>query len=373
MRLQHRASYYAPENVLAALVSWPHAVGYEERHPARVVGDDAERAICHLRAAHRDARVLPCFLEKRCVHVGVVDVEDILYRGRSPLQAEAGVDAGLAQGYEGLVLQLLVLVEDQVPYLQEPRISLVPAGAILRVLCRIAVGILFAVVVVDLRARSTRSGLSRRSPPVLALGKTEDLVLGYADAHPQLFGFEVLGGVFVALEDRDPQTLRRKTEFFRQKLPGPLYGFLLEVVPEREVPQHLEEGEMMPITDVLDVGGAEALLRAHGPRGGRPLLAEEVRDKLLDPTRGKEDRGVVVGDQRRARVEHVIPLPEKVQKPPSYLATLHAPHSGIPRLSRVPSAPARPAGLRGRASEGGRRASGSRLCGPRSRSASCPR
>src|ERR671916_2936875 len=111
---------------------------------------------------------------------------------------------------------------------------------------------------------------------------------------------------------------------------------------------------MMPVPDVLDVGGTEALLRAHRPRGGRRLLAEKVGDELLDATRGEEDRRVVVGYQGRARVEPVAPLPEKLQEPASYLATLHAPRPATTLWScpRFPGTPVRPAGLPVPASRG---------------------
>ncbi len=68
----------------------------------------------------------------------------------------------------------------------------------------------------------------------------------------------------------------------------------------------------MPVADILDVGGTEALLRAHRPRGSRPLLTEEVRYELLDPARGQEDRRVVVRDKRRTRIVPVGPYSEKV-------------------------------------------------------------
>src|SRR5918995_1609103 len=102
----------------------------------------------------------------------------------------------------------------------------------------------------------------------------------------------------------------------------------------------------MPVSNIEYVGGTEALLHAHSPGGRGTLLAEKVRDELLDPARREEDRGIVVGDQGRARVEPVAPLPEKVQEPSPYLATLHAPHPGTIYRSRahVPGTPVRPAG-----------------------------
>src|SRR5829696_5838232 len=143
MCLQHRSAYYAAKYVLPALVSWPHAVGDEEGHAARVVGDYAQHAICGFGVSQGDARVLHCLLEDGCVEVSVVEVENILYRGGGPFQSHAGVDASLTQGHEGLVFQLLVLVEDEVPDLEEARISLVAAGTVLRVLGRVAPGGLY--------------------------------------------------------------------------------------------------------------------------------------------------------------------------------------------------------------------------------------
>src|SRR4029453_3583600 len=98
-------------------------------------------------------------------------------------------------------------------------------------------------------------------------------------------------------------------------------------------------------------------------------------DELVGPARGEEDRGVVMGDQGRARVEPVAPLPEKVQEPSSYLTTLHAPHPETICWSRahVPNTPVRPADPPVHALVAWRRASGLLLCGLRSLFASYPR
>ena len=80
----------------------------------------------------------------------------------------------------------------------------------------------------------------------------------------------------------------------RAQLPGPLNRLLLEVIPKREVAQHLEEG-VVPgsATHVLDVVGANALLAA-GRTGGRPLLLTE-KDRLeRQHSRDREqNRGVL--------------------------------------------------------------------------------
>ena len=173
----------------------------------------------------------------------------------------------LRQGHERAVLALLVLVEDEVPDLQEPRVALVAAGAVLRVLERVAVAVLLAVVVVDLRARAAGAGVARRSPPVLALGEAEDLVLRHADGHPELLGLDVLRRVLVALEDRDPEPLGGEAELHGQELPGPLDGLLLEVVAEGEVAEHLEEGEVARVADLLYVLACGSTSGRSRPRG----------------------------------------------------------------------------------------------------------
>ena len=90
-----------------------------------------------------------------------------------------------------------------------------------------------------------------------------------ADVHPVLFRFEVFGGVLVALEDRDPEPLGGDAEVLGEELPGPLDGLFLEVVPEGEVAEHLEEGQVARVADLLYIRGAEALLGADRARSWR--------------------------------------------------------------------------------------------------------
>src|SRR5919112_1051959 len=250
--LQHGPAYHAAKNVLAALGARPHAVGDEEGYASGGGGDDAHGPVGVLGIAELHAGVLGDLRKERLVHVGIVYVDGVLNRLRGSFQAEAGVYAGLGQRRQRPVLALLVLVEDQVPDLQEPGGSLVATRAVLRVLRRVAVRELFAEVVVDLRAGTARARFSRWSPPVLALGQTEDPVLRHAHVHPELLGLEVFGSVLVALEDGDPEPFGGEPEVPGTELPGP-----------------------------FDVLGAKALLGARGPRGGWPVLAGKIGYELL--------------------------------------------------------------------------------------------
>src|SRR5205823_517199 len=78
---------------------------------------------------------------------------------------------------------------------------------------------------------------------------------------------------------------------------------LLEVLPEREVAEHLEEGQVLAVAaDLVDVGRTEALLRRRRQRR-RWRLASEEEGHLRLHAGGGEQRGVVVRarDQRRRR------------------------------------------------------------------------
>src|SRR5688500_15258859 len=119
--------------------------------------------------------------------------------------------------------------------------------------------------------------------------------------------------LLVALEDRDPDPLRVEAEALDSELPRHLDGFLLEVVTEREVPEHLEEGAMpRGQPDLVDIRGAEALLAGGEARMWRWLLSEEVRLEGLH-ARGREQyrRVVYGGHQRRRRHAPVIALLEE--------------------------------------------------------------
>jgi hypothetical protein len=63
---------------------------------------------------------------------------------------------------------------------------------------------------------------------------------------------------------------------------------LFEVLPEREVAEHLEEREVVAVqADLVDVGSPEAFLRGRGEECRRLFAAEEVRHLRLHARRGE--------------------------------------------------------------------------------------
>ena len=66
--------------------------------------------------------------------------------------------------------------------------------------------------------------------------------------------------------DRHHQPVGRHAELFGDQLPGKLDGALLEIVAEREIAEHLEEGVMARgVADIVEIvvlaAGAHAFLR----------------------------------------------------------------------------------------------------------------
>src|SRR5256886_2604894 len=81
----------------------------------------------------------------------------------------------------------------------------------------------------------------------------------------------------VGLEHGHPQPTGVDAVPLGDELVGPGERVALEGVPEAEVPEHLEERQMAGVVpDVLDVGGAHALLAGCRPGEGRLLVSEAI-------------------------------------------------------------------------------------------------
>ena len=281
----------AAQHVVAAVVAGQDAVHDEERRAARVLGHGAERAVDGRRGAGRDAGELRAALDQRHEQVGLEHVGDALRDARDALEPHAGVDAALGQRREVAGLVHVVLHEDEVPVLEVA--VAVAAG--------LAVGVvaahLGAEVVVELGAGAAGTGRSGRAPEVVAAPKADDAVVGEAVGLPERDRLLVRRHLRVAAVDADPDLAPVDAELVRE-VEGPLDGLVLEVVAEREVAQHLEEGEVARrLPHVLDVGGAERPLAGRDARRRRRLDAEEVRLVLLHPRGGEEDARVACGHQ----------------------------------------------------------------------------
>ena len=287
-RMVDGAAQQAAKDVAATLVGGQDAVANHERDGAGVVGKDAQAHVRLGVLAVLLAGEALAQLDETVHEVAVVVGRLALHDGRDALKTHARVDVAMRQLGHGAVLLAVVLGEHQVPELQ------VTVAVAARRAVGAAAADLGTLVVVDLRARAARTG-GASGPEVVVLAQAGDVLLGHAEAPPDVMGVVIVGeDGEVELVERQAQVLGRGDE-----LEGPLAGLALGVAAEAEVAQHLEEGEVAAVlADVVDVIGAQALLARAGADLSHGLLAKVVLLELVHACVGKQQRRVV-GDERR--------------------------------------------------------------------------
>ncbi len=266
-RLLNGAADDPAQDVAAPFVRREDAVADQERHPAPVVGQDPMRLRRLLRLAERDAALRGDPVHDRLVAVRLVDRDDSLEDARRALEAHAGVDVLLRERRDRAVGVQLELHEDEVPELEVPL-----AGAARRAL-RSPAAKRLAAVVEELGVRPARPGAADR-PEVVGAVEADDALGRHPDLLPEPYRLLVLAEpeLRVTREDRDPEEVRVDLHVVEDELPGELDRAFLEVLPEREVAEHLEEREVEAVeADLVDVRGSEDLLRRCQERRRRLL------------------------------------------------------------------------------------------------------
>ena len=214
-----------------------------------------------------------------------------LHHRCEPFQPHPGINAGLGQARPGAVCTLFELHEHQIPDLDEPVAILVGRA-------RRSAPDVIPVIVKDFRAGPARSGITHR-PEIVRGGDADDALLRQAgDLAPQIERFVV--GVI----DSDGELIRREAPFLGQQSPGMDDRLFLEIIAEREVPEHFKECMVArSIADIIQIivlaPGADAFLRRDGARD-RPGL--EAREDVLERDHariGEHQRRIIIRHQRR--------------------------------------------------------------------------
>ena len=306
----HGAADEAAQHVALIDVGGGHAavVADDEGGGAHVVGDDAEGLGHFLVFAVGLAAQFADLGEDAGEDIRLVDGLRAHQHAVGAFQAHAGIDILLLQGLEGTVGLLVILHEHVVPDLQ-----IAPAGA-----GGGAIGAAGLLVGDDehLRVRAAGAGQAGGAPPVVLLGQVEDVVVLDAHLAPEIGGLLVARAVLVAGEHGEGEAVLVDAQPFGagQKLPAPGNGFLLEVIAQRPVAQHLKEGEVAGVAHVVDVAGADALLHIRQPRAHGVLRAQQIGHQRVHAGGGEQHRGVVFRDQRSAGDDGVVLLLKELQK-----------------------------------------------------------
>src|SRR5205823_453264 len=236
--MNHRAPDQAPQDITPPLIRGDDPVRHQHGGAPRMVGHDPKRRIhLSLRPIRLSGFLLPVFDQRpeqvRFKNTATLLVDD----GGDALQTHPGVDTLACQRRPVAGLVAVPLDEHQVPDLEEP----VAAGVLaVRTAVRHPTPMLLAPVVVDLGVRTARPGRARR-PEVELIAKATDALVRNASLLPDLVALVVI------IVDPRPQLLLLEIEVFGQELVGVWNRLLLEVLTEREVAQHLEEGEVVAI------------------------------------------------------------------------------------------------------------------------------
>ena len=230
-------------------------------------------------------------LHDRLVAVGLVDGADVLHHRREPLEAQARVDVLLRERRQRPVRVLLELHEDEVPELEEA----IAARACRRA-CR------------DRRSRARppspsrsrsrgRTGLGRRQTRSSRRSEARRCARGAFRSPPTPLIATSSGP---SLKSGSPACTVTQTrsqsscKSLLDELGRELDRALLEVLAEREVAEHLEERQVVPVEpDLVDVLRPEALLRGGCEGRRRRLEAEEVRHLRLHAGARQQGRMVV--------------------------------------------------------------------------------
>ena len=293
-----RAAEELAQDVAAALVRGQDVVADEERHRPRVVGDDLVAEPLGLERVGVVAHQLAHPGVDRREQVGVVVGRDLLEDARQALEAHPGVDAGERQR-DPPVGPLVELHEHEVPDLEPARAVLAVVGDALG-----AFGELDPAVEMDLAARPARAGVGH--PPEVVVVAVVDVAPA---RHPlgrqaDLVAPDVPGDLVVGV-GRGRQPVGRDAEVAGQEVPGEVDRLALEVVAERPVAEHLEEGVVARRpADLLEVvvlaGDPQAALVVDGPRVGPRLGADQHVLELDHPGVREQERRVAGRDEAGA-------------------------------------------------------------------------
>src|SRR6266508_979888 len=189
-----------------------------------------------------------------------------------------GVDVLLREGRQLAVDVELELHEDEIPELQEAL-----AARAARLAVRLPAAVLLAPVVVHLGV-GTAWARTTDGPEVLCARQEDNALGGLPDLHPVVVSNRVFAEpeLRIACEDTHPETLRVDLQMVEDELPRKIDRSFLEVLPEREVAEHLEEGQVRAVeADLVDVLRPEAFLDGRQQRRRRSLAPEEIGHERL--------------------------------------------------------------------------------------------
>ncbi len=281
------SSYQSSEYVSAPYLGRHHPVCQHESGSAHVIRYYPEHA--DILALILSAGYPGDAVDQVFEYGGLVDRRHSLQYPNDPLQAHPGVDVLLLQRSIVSLVVFEVLHEHVVPDLCV--LPAVAGGAAVIAAFRLT------VIVEYLGIRSAGPGYSRRAPPVVLHAVEEDLIVPHAQGPPYVRCLLVAGYGASSFEGCHGQLVGFEPEHSDEEVVAESDRFLLEVVSERPVAQHLEEGEVAGIANVIYVPCPDAFLAVDEPLPHGVALPEKVGNKRVHARSREEHGGVVLRHQ----------------------------------------------------------------------------
>ena len=295
-----RAAQNAPQDVAAPLVGRIDTIGQQERDGARVVGEHAigsAGGTVIIGPPHDLDRVR----DNRLKEIGIEVGRHVLHHRGDALEAGSGIHRGLGQILPRPVGLQVVLHKDEVPDLELLPLLVQAHELFCGELTPAALGP-GTQVHVQLGVGPGRTGIGHL-PEVVLVPETENAAVGDAgDLPPQLARF------IVGVVHRDVEAVGIDAEplITGHPVPRVFDRFLLEIVAEGEVAEHLEERVVAcRVADLLQVvvlpARADALLAGHRTRVVATFQALKHPLELHHSGVGEQQRGVIGRYERPAR------------------------------------------------------------------------
>ena len=183
---------------------------------------------------------------------------------------------------------------------------------------------------VDMHLRTRTAGTRvAHLPEIVVLVAVDDMVLGQVllpDGCCLVVALKTFFGA--SLEHRCIQILRIQFQYIHQILPSPGDGFLLEVVAETPVAEHLEHGVMVGIVShllkvVVLAADAQTFLRIGLAAGFWGGVTEDDILELVHTGIGEHQCRVVLDDHRCRRYNEVSFRLEELLKRLAYFVCCH--------------------------------------------------
>src|SRR5262245_38655977 len=155
----------------------------------------------------------------------------------------------------------------------------------------------------NLRAGPARTSFAHL-PEVVFSAETQDSLGPGAYLLPVALGFFVSRDLFISTKNGEPQTFRFEVQFVYQKVPSEKDRLLLEIVAEREIPQHFKEcvvpGSAADLIQVIMLAsGTYTLLRRCSALIVAGFETEKYVFKLIHAGICEQQRRIVGRQKRR--------------------------------------------------------------------------